>query len=99
MQHVIIGNLANLYNTYVTAVALEAIDWRYYLIFVGLNVVYSLLWFLFGVETRGRTLEELDAVFQARWPPKAALEKTTVIRDEDGRVEALPGANDGNDGV
>lgn len=82
--------MTNLYNTYVTAVALEAIDWKYYFLFVGLNVVYSVLWFLFGVETRGRTLEELDGVFDAKWPPKAALEKTVVIRDRDGRVEALP---------
>lgn len=52
--------------------------------------MYGLLWFCFGVETRGRTLEELDAVFEAKWPPKAALEKTVVVEDENGHVEALP---------
>lgn len=58
--------------------ALEAVNWRYYFIFVGLNLVYGVFWFLFGVETRGRTLEELNTVFEAKWPPKAALEKTAV---------------------
>lgn len=81
-----------MYNTYVTAVALEAIDWKYYIIFVGLNLVYGIFWFLFGVETRGRTLEELDKVFEAKWPPKAALEKTVVITDGNGRVEAFSAA-------
>lgn len=70
--------------------ALEAVDWRYYLIFVGLNLVYGCFWFIFGVETRGRTLEELDAVFQAKWPPKAALEKTVVRIDVADHLEASP---------
>lgn len=69
--------------------ALEAIDWKYYLIFVALNLFYGAFWFVFGVETRGRTLEQLHAVFEAKWPPTASLEKTTVIKGADGRVEAF----------
>ncbi|KAH8788193.1 putative hexose transport-related protein [Diaporthe sp. PMI_573] len=87
--HVILSNCANLYNTYVTAVALESIDWHYYFVFVGLNLVYGLVWFLFGVETRGRTLEELDAVFEAKWPPRAALRKTVMVKKQDGHLEGL----------
>ena len=33
------NNTANFYNTYVTAVALKAITWKYYLVFVALNVL------------------------------------------------------------
>lgn len=36
------NNTANFYNTYVTAVALQAITWKYYLVFVCLNVVYGI---------------------------------------------------------
>ncbi|RCI14523.1 hypothetical protein L249_6660 [Ophiocordyceps polyrhachis-furcata BCC 54312] len=75
--HVLLSNVANLYNAYVTAIALEAIDWRYYLVFVGLNMLYGIIWYAFGVETRGRTLEELDSVFDAKYPPRAALQKRT----------------------
>lgn len=82
------SNCANLYNTYVTAVALEAINWRYYLIFVGLNLIYGLCWFVFGVETRGRTLEEMDEVFNAKWPPRAALQKHVMIK-RDGHLAGL----------
>lgn len=88
-QHVIFSNTANLYNTYVTAIALDSIDWRYYLIFVGLNLVYAVCWFFFGVETRGRTLEELDEVFNAKWPPRAALKKQVMVRQQDGHLAGL----------
>ncbi|WWC64363.1 uncharacterized protein I303_106973 [Kwoniella dejecticola CBS 10117] len=87
--HVIMSNCANLYNTYVTAIALDSIGWKYYLLFVALNLFYAFMWFTFGVETRGRTLEELDAVFDAKWPPKAALSKSTMLRREDGQLEGL----------
>lgn len=40
-QHVIMSNLANFYNTFVTAIALENIQWKYYILFVCLNVVYG----------------------------------------------------------
>lgn len=74
--------------------ALEAIDWRYYFIFVGLNLVYGAFWYVFGVETRGRTLEELDKVFEAKWPPKAALEKTVVRTNVFDCLEAVPEDNE-----
>ncbi|KAL6909278.1 general substrate transporter [Trichoderma evansii] len=87
--HVIFSNSANLYNTYVTAIALEAIDWRYYLVFVGLNLIYAIVWFFLGVETRGRTLEELDEVFDAKFPPRAALKKHVMVRQQDGHLAGL----------
>ncbi|KJZ76402.1 hypothetical protein HIM_04131 [Hirsutella minnesotensis 3608] len=86
--HVILSNCANLYNAYVTAIALEALDWRYYFVFVGLNILYGIIWFLFGVETRGRTLEELDDVFDAKFPPRAALKKARVATQ--GSLSQLP---------
>lgn len=72
-----------------TAIALDAIDWRYYLIFVGLNIIYGAVWYVLGVETRGRTLEEMDAVFDAKFPPRAALQKTVMVRQGDGHLEGL----------
>ncbi|KAI1500045.1 putative hexose transport-related protein [Biscogniauxia marginata] len=87
--HVIMSNCANLYNTYVTAIALEAVSWRYYFLFVGLNLIYAFVWFFLGVETRGRTLEELDAVFDSKWPPRAALAKTIMIKQHDGHLQGI----------
>jgi hypothetical protein len=62
---------------------------RYYLVFVALNLLYSVLWNVFGVETRGRTLEELSEVFDANFPPRAALAKTTMLRREGGGLAGL----------
>lgn len=88
------SNCANLYNTYVTAVALEAINWRYYLIFVGLNLIYAFIWWFLGVETRGRTLEELDEVFNAKFPPRAALQKHVMVKRQDGHLAGLSDNSD-----
>lgn len=89
VQHVILSNCANLYNSYVTAVALEALYWRYYVVFVGLNIMYGALWYIFGVETRGRTLEEIDAVFDAKFPPRTTAKDRLAFsrRSHLGRVE------------
>lgn len=76
-----------------TAIALESIDWRYYLVFVGLNLVYGALWYIFGVETRGRTLEEMDAVFDAKFPPRAALQKAVMVKQNDGHLAGLENAD------
>lgn len=84
--HVILSNCANLYNTYVTAVALEAIDFRYYFVFVGLNLIYAAVWFFLGVETRGRTLEEMEDVFDAKFPPRAALQKSVMVKQSNGKL-------------
>lgn len=69
-----------MYNTFVTAVALEAISWKYYILFVALNLVYAGAWYVFGVETGGRTLEELNEVFESKWPPTASRQKSSSVR-------------------
>lgn len=47
------------------------------------------VWFFFGVETRGRTLEELDAVFDSKFPPKASLARAIMVKKEDGQLQAV----------
>lgn len=111
------NNTANFYNTYVTAIALKSIAWKYYLVFVALNLTYGtscasltlyiplpllarfvdsfflfvigIIWYFIGVETKGRTLEELKEVFEAPWPPKAALKKEKMVRKGDGRLDRV----------
>ena len=78
-----------MYNTFVTAVALEAISWKYYILFVALNLIYAGAWYTFGVETGGRTLEELNDVFDAKWPPTASRKKTGARRTSEQVQEEL----------
>lgn len=47
----------------VTPMALEDISWRYFLIFLICNCIFVVLLFLFYPETKGKTLEEMNALF------------------------------------
>ncbi|KIK63663.1 hypothetical protein GYMLUDRAFT_986318 [Collybiopsis luxurians FD-317 M1] len=87
--HILISNCAGFINTFANSVGLGKLGWKYYFVFVGWNVVASGLWFLFGVETHGRTLEELDEVFNAPWPAKASVKKIKVALTESGEVDIL----------
>ncbi|KAF9264331.1 general substrate transporter [Marasmius fiardii PR-910] len=88
--HILISNCAGFINTFANSVGLQKLGWKYYFVFVGWNVCASILWFLFCVETRGRTLEELDEVFNQPWPARASARKVKVaVSKESGDVEVL----------
>ncbi|KEP46292.1 sugar transporter [Rhizoctonia solani 123E] len=59
----VVQALALAFNQWVNPVALEAIAWRYYIVYIGtLFVLLVLIWFLYP-ETKGYTIEELAEVF------------------------------------
>lgn len=47
----------------VTPLALESISWRYFLIFLFANSIFVVILYVFYPETKGKTLEEMNAVF------------------------------------
>ncbi len=55
---------------------------------MGWDIVEALLWYLLGVETVGRSLEELEDVFNSPFPPRAKP-KHVVAVENDGRVEII----------
>jgi len=61
----VVVNLLGFVNTFATPVALKNIRYNYVFIFVALDVIESVIWYFFAVETVGRTLEELAEVFEA----------------------------------
>ncbi|KAK6823140.1 hypothetical protein RU639_006070 [Aspergillus parasiticus] len=55
--------LAIFFNTFVNPIALGAIGWKYYIVFVAILLVLIVtVWYLYP-ETRGHTLEEIAIVF------------------------------------
>ncbi|KAL1857460.1 hypothetical protein VTK73DRAFT_8083 [Phialemonium thermophilum] len=54
------------FNGFVNPVALEAIGWRYYIVFLCLVFVWFVVIFFFYPETRGLSLEEVTVVFDKR---------------------------------
>ncbi|KAJ7044102.1 general substrate transporter [Mycena alexandri] len=51
-----LASAASLVNTYATPIALGAIGWRLYFVFIGWDVFACVLIWIFSVETSGRTL-------------------------------------------
>lgn len=46
-----------------TPLALDAISWRYFLIFLIMDVVFIVAFYFYCPETRKKTLEEIEALF------------------------------------
>ncbi|KAK0205766.1 general substrate transporter [Desarmillaria ectypa] len=87
--HILISNVAGFINTFGNSVGLERLGWKYYFVFVGWDLVASILWFLFCVETRGCTLEELDEVFNSPWPAMASAWKIKAAVKTSGDAGVL----------
>jgi hypothetical protein len=66
-------NAAEFVNTYAAPIALANIAWKVYIVYAVWNIVQALWVYLFFVETKGRTLEEMDEIFNAKNPVKASL--------------------------
>lgn len=52
-----------IYNGFVNPIAMDAIEWKYYIVYVCILFVEFIIIFFFYPETSGRTLEEVSEVF------------------------------------
>ncbi|KAL0936274.1 lactose permease [Colletotrichum truncatum] len=77
-----ISGVASFINTYGTSVSLKHIGWKTYTIFLVLHFVHLGLMYMSCVETKERTLEELEEIFNDPKPVKKSLQRTRVIIDE-----------------
>jgi sugar porter (SP) family MFS transporter len=63
MMYQLTGNLAGLYNSFANPVAMDAIAWKYYIVWcVVIAINFTLIYFFFP-ETKGRGLEEVAEIF------------------------------------
>jgi len=56
-------NAALFFNNYVNPIALAAIRWKYYIVYIAWLLVELIVVYLFYPETRGPTLEEMAKIF------------------------------------
>lgn len=70
--------LAIFFNTFINPIALEAIGWKYYIVFVVILILYFVTAYFAYPETKGHTLEEMAVLFEG----KRALE----TRQEVGKL-------------
>lgn len=54
------------FNIWVNPIALEAIAWRYYIVFIVVISLYLVNVFLFFPETKGKSLEQLETIFEGQ---------------------------------
>ncbi|KIX05709.1 uncharacterized protein Z518_03681 [Rhinocladiella mackenziei CBS 650.93] len=63
MLYQLTGNLAGVYNSFANPVAMDAISWRYYIVWCVIIAINFTLIFFFFPETKGRALEEVAEIF------------------------------------
>jgi hypothetical protein len=69
---------------------MEKIGWKFYIIFIVLNLVDCLLILFFFPETKGRSLEEMAVVFGDQVDASAVIQESVPRdspADEKGMVE------------
>ncbi|KAL7780743.1 MFS general substrate transporter [Trichoderma afarasin] len=79
---------AMLLNQFAWPVAIRNITRKTYIIFAVWNMVQAATIFFFIPETKNRTLEELDEVFEAANPVKVSLANRAVMVNNEGHVIA-----------
>ncbi|KZO91381.1 general substrate transporter [Calocera viscosa TUFC12733] len=86
----VLVNLIGFINTYAGPIALQNIKNNYTYVFVGWDIIEAIIWALCGVETQGRTLEELDEIYNQKYPPFASRRYSAEVAVlKDGHAEIV----------
>lgn len=79
---------ALLLDSYAWPISIKQITWHTYIIFIIWCAIQTAVFYFFMPETRRRTLEELDKIFEAPNPVKASLKPQKLAVNADGTVLA-----------
>lgn len=82
-------NVASFFNQYVTPIGLGDVKWKFYFLYIAWDCCQAVFIYFFFVETKDRTLEELNAIFNAPFPKAASLKRTTVAIEEHGVTDIV----------
>ncbi|KAL1606713.1 hypothetical protein SLS60_004120 [Paraconiothyrium brasiliense] len=79
--------VALFFNTFVNPIALDAIGWKYYVVFAVLLLGITVTIWFFYPETKGHTLEEMTVVFDGADAAVSGAEALHVTLEKKGSVE------------
>ncbi|KAM5349849.1 hypothetical protein ACJ41O_006354 [Fusarium nematophilum] len=74
-----VAAIASFINLYATPIALRNIGWKTYTIFLILHCIHWVLMYFVTVETKGRSLEELEEIFNDPRPVKRSKQINRVV--------------------
>ncbi|KAH9870221.1 hypothetical protein J1614_007144 [Plenodomus biglobosus] len=77
---------AMLINQFAYPIAMEKIGWKLYIVFAVWCPVQAFVCWLYLPETKNRTLEEIDDIFNSPNPRNASLVKRKVAADSQGNI-------------
>lgn len=77
----LVGGCASFINQFAAPVAMENIKYWFYVFFVFWDLLEAAVIYFFYVETKGRSLEELEVIFQSKNPKKASLQPWSDMQD------------------
>lgn len=79
-------NLAGLLNQFAWPIAMSKIGWHTYIVFCGWCAfqTFAVWWCI--PETKNRTLEELDEIFESPHPVKTSIQKRRVALAANGEI-------------
>jgi MFS family permease len=74
-----VAAIASFINLYLTPIALKNIGWKAYTIFLVLHIVHWFMMHQVTVETKGRSLEEIEEIFNDHKPVKRSKQFAKVV--------------------
>ncbi|KAG0134781.1 transporter-domain-containing protein [Tuber indicum] len=77
-------NIATLFNSYGIAVFIGKTSWGFCFLYIAWDILELIVIYLFFVETRARTLEEINEIFKDPMPRNKSLQKHSIIVTESG---------------
>lgn len=86
-----VAAIASFINLYLTPIALKNIGWKAYTIFLVLHIVHWFMMYQVTVETKGRSLEEIEEIFQDRRPVKRSKQFAKVVVSQGVGVKVTEG--------
>jgi hypothetical protein len=72
-------NIISFINTYAAPVGITSSGWKFYILYLAIDALGIVTIYFTFVETKGRTLEEIDEIFADPHPVRKSLQKREVI--------------------
>lgn len=82
-------NAGGLLNQFAWPISLADIGWKTYIVFTVWDGIQTAVFYFLLPETKQRTLEEMDLIFDAKNPVKESLRKKKVDFNAEGQVLAV----------